>query len=72
MDPKIIDIVAKICKNDETIIEMGERKETIKIGSGIKQGCTASTAFFKLITYEIIKELEEKGETFTIEDKLDK
>ena len=32
IDPKIIDIVAKIYKNDETIIEMGERKETMKIG----------------------------------------
>ena len=52
--------MAKIYKNDETIIEMGERKETIKIGSRIKQGYTASTPFFKLITYEIMKELEEK------------
>ena len=68
IDPKIIDIVAKIYKNYETIIEMGEKKETIKIGSEIKQEYTASTAFFKLIIYEIIKELEEKGETFTIED----
>ena len=33
-----------------------------------KEGCTASTAFCKLITYEIMKELEEKGETFTIDD----
>ena len=66
IDLKIIDIVAKIYTNDETIIKMGEREETIKIGSGIKQGCTASTVFFKLITYEIMKELEEKGEEFNI------
>ena len=68
IDPKIIEIVAKIYTNDETKIKMGEREETIKIGSGIKQGCTASTVFFKLITYEIMKELEEKGEGFNIAD----
>ena len=68
INPKIIDIVAKLYKNDETVIKMGDREETIKIGSGIKQGCTASTEFFKLVTYEIIKELEEKGEKFTIGD----
>ena len=68
IDPKIIDIVVKIYTNDETIIKMGEREEKIKIGSGIKQGCTASTVFFKLITYEIMNKLEEKGEKFTIGD----
>ena len=63
IDPNIINIVAKIYTKDETIIKMGDREEKIKIGSFIKQGCTASTVFFKLITYEIMKELEEKGET---------
>ena len=48
IDPRIIDIVAKIYTNDETIIKMGGREETIKIGSGIKQGCTVSTVFVKL------------------------
>merc|ERR1711874_811854 len=37
-------------------------------GSGIKQGCTASTVFFKLITYEIMKELEREGEKFSIDE----
>ena len=68
IDPKIIDIVAKIYTNDETIIKMGDREEKIKIGSGIKQGCTASTVFFKLITYEIMKELEREGEKFSIDE----
>ena len=68
IDPKIIDIVAKIYTNDETIIKMGDREERIKIGSGIKQGCTASTVFFKLITYEIMKELEREGEKFSIDE----
>ena len=36
----------------------------IPIESGIKQGCTGSTTLFKLITYIIIKEMEEKGEGF--------
>ena len=68
IDPKIIDIVAKIYTNDKTIIKMGEREETIEIGAGIKQGCTASTVLFKLITYEIMKELEREGEKFNIDD----
>ena len=68
IDPNIINIVANIYTKDETIIKMGDREENIKIGSGIKQGCTASTVFFKLITYEIMKEIEEKGEKFELED----
>ena len=39
----------------------------INITSGIKQGCTGSTTLFKLITYEIIKELEKYGECLKIE-----
>ena len=66
--PKIIDMIANIYKNDETEIKMGDREEKIEINSGIKQGCTASTVFFKMITYEIMKKLEEEGEEFMVEN----
>ena len=43
----------KIKLREEAYIEMN-------IENGIRQGCTASTVFFKLITYKIIEELEKK------------
>ena len=68
VDPKVIDIIAKVYTGDKTIVRMGERVEEIKVAAGIRQGCTASTVFFKLVTYEIMRELEERGIKFTIED----
>ena len=47
IDPKVIDIIAKVNTGDRTIVKMGERIEEIEVGSGIRQGCTASTVFFK-------------------------
>ena len=45
---------------------MGDREGRINVTSGVRQGCTASTVLFKIITYEIIKELEARGEGFVI------
>ena len=47
---------------------MGGREEWIEINSGIKQGCTASTAFFKMVTYEIIKKMEREGDMLEIDE----
>ena len=66
--PNIIDIVAKIYQDDFTNIVVGDHEERIEITSGIRQGCTGSTTLFKLITYEIIKELERNGEALEIEN----
>ena len=66
--PNIIDIVAKIYQDDFTNIIVGDHEERIEITSGIRQGCTGSTTLFKLITYEIIKELERNGEALEIEN----
>ena len=60
--PNIIDIVSKVYQDDFTNLVFGEHEEKINITSGIKQGCTGSTTLFKLITYEIIKEMEKHGE----------
>ena len=64
----MIDLVAKVYENDSTWIEMAGIIEEIKISSGIRQGCTASTIFFKLVTYEIIRRLEEEGDDFIIDE----
>ena len=39
-------------------MNFGEIKEEMKIKSGIRQGCTGSTIFFKIVTYLIITKLE--------------
>ena len=65
--PNIIDIVSKVYQDDFTNLVFGEHEEKINITSGIKQGCTGSTTLFKLITYEIIKEMEKHGECLEID-----
>ena len=67
INPYIIDLAAKIYSNDRTKICMDEEDIEMSINSGIKQGCTASTAFFKIITYMIMNAVEEKGEEYEIE-----
>ena len=68
IDPEVIDLIAKVYLKDKTSIEMMGEKKEIEITSGIRQGCTVSTELFKLVTYVIIKKLEEEGETFELED----
>ena len=51
------------CREDQKSEQMrkGNREKKIRVNSGIKQGCTSSTIWFKLITYRIIIELERRG-----------
>ena len=65
--PALIDIIAKVYSGDRTTIRMGGKEVEIRITSGIKQGCTASTVFFKLITFLIIEHLEREGMMINIE-----
>ena len=59
--PKIIDTIVNIYRNDHTDVHIGDIKKNIKITSGIRQGCTGSAMLFKLITYMIIEELNNRG-----------
>ena len=53
---EIIDFVSRIYTGDRTVIDIGgENRIEIGIESGIRQGCTASTILFKMITYRIIE-----------------
>ena len=56
---KIIDFIVIIYREDRTKIQLEKNKKKIEkeITSGIRQGCTASTVLFKLITYKIIEEM---------------
>ena len=62
--PQIIEAVSGVYINDRTVVEIGHMKKEMRVSSGIRQGCTGSTTIFKLITYEIIRELERKGQGF--------
>lgn len=72
ISPDVIDIIAKLYEGDKTIVKIAEGEEVdIPVTSGIRQGCTGSTTLFKLVTYKIMKKLEElnlgyKDETFKI------
>ena len=70
LHPNIIDKIAKLYDGDSTNIKLGEEEIKLKITSGIKQGCPLSTTLFKIITYIILNELEEKGKGFEIENIL--
>ena len=58
IDSKIIDFIVRIYTEDSTKIQLEKNKEIeIEVTSGIRQGCTASTVLFKLITYKIKEEM---------------
>ena len=67
INPLIINMVAKVYSGDSTNIKARGKDENIRVTSGIKQGCTASTVFFKLITYMIIETLEKEGEMVEVD-----
>ena len=62
INSKIIDFIVRFCKNiygrqhKDTTREK-QRNRNRSNNYGIRQGCTASTVLFKLITYKIIKEM---------------
>ena len=63
--PDLINTVANVYTGDHTDIVIGNMdKIKMNISSGIKQGCTGSTSLFKLVTYDIIKQMEEEGEGY--------
>ena len=67
IDSNIINLIANVYTNDTTSINIMGEERNIAISSGIRQGCTVSTELFKLVTYVIIKKLEEEGEPFYLE-----
>ena len=61
VNPKIIDMIVQMYTKDKTTITLGKMQETIEVTHGIRQGCSISTVLFKMVTFCIIEELEEKG-----------
>ena len=62
VDRNIINSIAEIYTEDKVILQLGntEVKHQIQATSGIRQGCTLSATIFKLITYNIINELDKQ------------
>merc|ERR1712240_381774 len=65
--PNIINLIAKKYSNDSTTVTIGDIEEEMDINSGIKQGCTASTTLFKIVTFKIMNSIELKGIEYDIE-----
>ena len=60
INPKIIDMIVQMYKNDFTVINLGKMNEKVEVTGGIRQGCCISTLLFKMVTYKIIEELRKQ------------
>merc|ERR1712002_36950 len=60
INPKIIDLIVQMYKDDYTIIKLGNTVEKIEVTGGIRQGCSISTLLFKLITFKVIGDLRKE------------
>ena len=66
INPQIIDIIVQMYEGDKTTISLGKMEETIEVTGGIRQGCSISTLLFKMVTFTIIEELNEKADPYKI------
>merc|ERR1712121_491362 len=57
INPKIIDLIVQMYKDDHTIVKLGNMEEKVEVTGGIRQGCSISTLLFKLITFKVIGDL---------------
>ena len=53
-------------EGDKTTIQLGRLSKTIKVTSGIIQGCSISILLFKMVTFTIIEQLRSKADTYKI------
>merc|ERR1712002_1089238 len=57
INPKIIDLIVQMYKDDHTIVRLGNMEEKVEVTGGIRQGCSISILLFKLITFKVIGDL---------------
>ena len=61
IEGRVIELFKRVYSEDGTRLVLGEQSEVeVEVESGIRQGCTASTVLFKLITFKIIEVLNRK------------
>ena len=69
IDINIIRNIIEIYNQDHTNMKIrSDMNIRFDITSGIRQGCNLSATIFKMITYRIMDEIEQKGEGYYIED----
>ena len=69
VEGRVVEVFKKVYSEDKTRITIGEETEVeVEVESGIRQGCTASTILFKLITFKIIEALRRKLEGVRVGD----
>ena len=62
LHPNLIEVIVDLYTGDTTNIVLDKDKHSeMNVSSGIRQGCTASTTLFKLLTYKIIERLKDVG-----------
>ena len=61
INPLIIDMIIQMYEGDSTTIQLGRMKKTIEVTSGIRQGCSISTLLFKMVTFTMIEEINNKA-----------
>lgn len=57
VNPKIIELIVQMYKDDHTIINLGNMQQKIEVTGRIRQGCCISTLLFKMVTFKIIDKL---------------
>ena len=65
---KVIEMVVQMYAADKTTIKLGTKQEKIDVTCGIRQGCSISTLLFKMVTFNIIEELEGRGKNMRLID----
>ena len=60
-------MIVQMYSGDKTTIRLGSMQETIEVTCGIRQGCSISMLLFKLVTFCIIEDLEEKGIMYKVD-----
>merc|ERR1712121_458619 len=60
INPKIIDLIVQMYKDDYTILKLGNMEEKMEITGGIRQRCCISTLLFKLVTFKVIEKLRKE------------
>ena len=68
INTRIIEMVIQMYAEDRTTIKLGKKQEKIEVTSGIRQGCSISTLLFKMVTFNIIEELERRGKNMRLID----
>ena len=53
-------MIIQMYEGDSTTIQLGKMRSNIEVTSGIRQGCSISTLLFKMVTFTMIEEINNK------------